>query len=354
MGHIKSEDAGYKSDLDLLFDEIRDEISDKDPRWICLKFYDDYHTGAAKTLQSIQVTLTARLNKFNVVDLQKLTSTDMLDLDMIGQEKTALFAIIPVATEDYNFLVSILYTQLFQRLFYVADTYYRGKLPVHVEFLMDEFANVALPNDFAKIVSVIRSYEISVTIILQNMAQIKKLFEKDWEGILGNCDLQLYLGGNEKETHKYFSELLGKKTIHTKNSSRSRGQNGSYTDQDNTKGRELAMPEEIRIMNKDTDRCLLFIRDEYPILDRKYDLMTHPNIKFSKDGGAPEYYHNHLEVPDEFGITAAELNKELDAILYDEDEGYDLQDYNNKEIEDLLLHPEDEQLSMTASLASDK
>lgn len=359
MGQIKNEDAGYKSDLDLVFDEIRTEIPDTDHRRICLKFYDDYHSGAAKTLQSIQITLAARLNKFNIPDLQKLTSTDMLDLDMIGQEKTALFAIIPVVTDDYNFIVSILYTQLFTRLFDVADDHlphqgprYDGKLPIHVHFLMDEFANVSLPDQFPKLVSVIRSYNISVTIILQNLAQIKKLFEKDWEGLLGNCDTTLYLGGSEKETHKYFSELLGKKTIHTKNYSRSRGQSGNYTDQDNTKGRELAMPEEVRLMNKDSDNALLFIRDEYPIFDRKYDIMSHPNIRLSADGGAPRYFHNHLEIPPECCLSVEELNAILDGIQYDEDDEYGFQNYDSGEIEDLFIHPEDELLGMTDSTAS--
>lgn len=349
MGQIKNEDAGYKSDLDLIFDEIREEIPDKDPRWICLKFYDDYHSGAAKTLQSIQITLAARLNKFNIVDLQKLTSTDMLDLDMIGQEKTALFAIIPIANEDYNFLVSILYTQLFQRLFDVADSKYNGTLPVHVQFVLDEFANVALPDNFPKIVSVVRSYGISVSIILQNLAQLKSLFEKDWEGLLGNCDEILYLGGQEHETHKYLSEVLGKKTIHTKNHSRSRGQNGNFTDQDNTKGRELMMPEEVRLMNEEGDNALLIIKDERPVLDRKYDLLTHPNIRLGADGGAPKYFHNHLEVPEELCMSYGELNDILDTLPYDEEDEYELQVYTSQELSDLFINPEDEQLTMTES-----
>lgn len=353
MGQIKNEDAGYKSDLDLIFDEIREEIPDKDPRWICLKFYDDYHSGAAKTLQSIQITLAARLNKFNVVDLQKLTSTDMLDLDMIGQEKTALFAIIPVATSDYNFLVSILYTQLFQRLFEVADSHYNGKLPVPVHFVMDEFANVALPSEFDKIVSIIRSYNISVSIILQNLAQLKKLFEKEWEGLLGNCDELLYLGGNEKETHKYISELLGKKTIHTKNFSRSRGQSGNYTDQENTKGRELAMPEEVRLLNETGDNSLLFLKDQRPVMDRKYDLLSHPNIKLCADGGAPQYFHNHLEVPKELCMSEDEVNEFFDNLLFDETEESELQVYTSQEISDLFIHPEDEKFAMTDSTVKD-
>ena len=211
-----------------------------------------------------------------------------------------------------------------------------------------------LPEGFPRIVSIIRSYEISVTIILQNLAQLKKLFEKDWEGILGNCDEFVYLGGEEHETHKYLSEKLGKKTIHTKNFSRSKGQNGSFTDQDNTKARELALPDEIRVMNEEQDRCLVFVRDQYPTIDAKYDLMKHPNIKLCSDGGAPRYLHNSLEIPPEYRLSEDMINRLLDESMADEDDGYDLQNYTNTEIGDLFINPEDQQLSMTAVAVADK
>ena len=208
-GDVKEEDENYISPLDILFNQLEVE----NPNHIALKYYRDYRSGSAKTLKSIQITLASRLEKFNLDSLAGLTQTDELELDKIGEKKTALFAIIPDNDPSFNFLVSMLYTQLFQQLFYIADYKYGGRLPVHVHFLMDEFANVSLPDDFQNILSVMRSREISVSIILQNLAQLKKLFEKDWESIVGNCDEFLYLGGNEQSTHKYVSELLGKATI---------------------------------------------------------------------------------------------------------------------------------------------
>ena len=187
----------YTSPLDELFERL--EM--RSPDHIAVKYYKDYHSGSAKTLKSIQITLAARLEKFNLESLASLTATDELELSSLGEKKVALFALIPDNDTSFNFLVSILYTQLFQQLFHSADHKYGGRLPVHVHFLMDEFANVSLPEDFDKILSVMRSREVSVSIILQNMAQIKALYEKQWESIVGNCDSFLYLGGNEQSTH---------------------------------------------------------------------------------------------------------------------------------------------------------
>jgi len=208
-GEVREDDDSYQSPLDELFERL--EM--RKPNHIAVKYYKDYHSGSAKTLKSIQITLAARLEKFNLSSLAALTSKDELNLTSLGEKKVALFALIPDNDTSYNFLVSILYTQLFQQLFYLADHQYGGRLPVHVHFLMDEFANVSLPDDFDKILSVMRSREVSVSIILQNLAQLKALFEKQWESIVGNCDEFLYLGGNEQGTHKYVSELLGKETI---------------------------------------------------------------------------------------------------------------------------------------------
>ena len=206
-GDVKEDDDEYVSPLDMLFNRL--ETSN--PEHIALKYYRAYHSASAKTLKSIQVTLASRLEKFNLESMEKLTQTDELDLSSLGEKKVALFAIIPDNDTSFNFLVSILYTQLFQQLFYLADYKYGGSLPVHVHFVMDEFANVSLPDDFDKILSVMRSREVSVSIILQNLAQLKALFEKQWESIVGNCDEFLYLGGNEQSTHKYVSELLRKR-----------------------------------------------------------------------------------------------------------------------------------------------
>ncbi len=182
-GEVREDDDSYVSPLDELFDRL--EMTD--PEHIALKYYRDYHSGSAKTLKSIQITLAARLEKFNLESLAGLTATDELDLQNLGEKKVALFALIPDNDTSFNFLVSILYTQLFQQLFYLADHKYGGSLPVHCHFIMDEFANVSLPDDFDKILSVMRSRGVSVSIILQNLAQLKALFEKQWESIVGNC-----------------------------------------------------------------------------------------------------------------------------------------------------------------------
>ena len=234
-GEVSEEESEYQSPLDELFERL--EM--REPEHIAVKYYRDYHSGSAKTLKSIQITLAARLEKFNLSGLAALTATDELDLPSLGERKTALFALIPDNDTSYNFLVSILYTQLFQQLFFLADHKYGGSLPVHVHFLMDEFANVSLPDDFDKILSVMRSREVSVSIILQNMAQLKALFEKQWESICGNCDEFLYLGGNEQGTHKYVSELLGKATIDTNTYGKSTGHSGNYSTNYQNTGRDM-------------------------------------------------------------------------------------------------------------------
>lgn len=203
-GKPKEDDEEYESPLDILFKRLEY----KNPNHIAVKYYKDYHSGAGRTLKSIQVTLSSKLEKFNIDQIASITMTDEMELDRIGEEKIAVFAVIPDTHTSYNFLVSILYTQIFQNAFYRADNNYRGALPVPVHFLMDEFANVALPDDFDKILSVMRSRNVFVSIILQNLSQLKALFEKQWESIVGNCDEFLYLGGNEQSTHKYVTELL--------------------------------------------------------------------------------------------------------------------------------------------------
>ena len=279
------EDNNMPSPLDNLFFDLEKT----DPNHIALKYYRSYHSGAAKTLKSIQITLAARLEKFNLESLASLTITDELELNTLGEKKTAIFALIPDNDTSFNFLVSILYTQLFQQLFEVADKKYGGSLPVHVHFLMDEFANVSLPDDFDKILSVMRSRGVSVSIILQNLAQLKALFEKQWESIVGNCDEFVYLGGNEQATHKYVSELLGKETIDTNTYGQSYGMRGNYTKNDQQTGRELLTPDEVRML--DNQYALLFIRGERPVKDFKFDILKHPNISLTEDGKGKSYIH---------------------------------------------------------------
>ena len=284
-GEVREDDDSYVSPLDELFDRL--EMVN--PEHIALKYYRDYHSGSAKTLKSIQITLAARLEKFNLESLAGLTATDELDLPSLGEKRVALFALIPDNDTSFNFLVSILYTQLFQQLFYLADHKYGGSLPVHCHFIMDEFANVSLPDDFDKILSVMRSRGVSVSIILQNMVQLKALFEKQWESIVGNCDSFLYLGGNEQSTHKYVSELLGKETIDTNTYGKSEGRSGSYSTNYQISGRELLDASEVRML--DNRYALLFIRGERPVMDLKYDILKHPNVKLTTDGGQPPYLH---------------------------------------------------------------
>ena len=281
-GAISGEKNQETSVLDLLFYNLEE----KDPSHVALKYYRNYRSGAPQTLQSIQITLAARLEKFNLRTLSSLTITDEMELDRLGEKKMAVFAIIPDNDPSFNFLVSILYTQLFQQLFYIADNRYGGTLPVPVHFIMDEFANVALPVSFDKILSVMRSRNISVSIILQNMAQLRALFEKEWESIVGNCDELLYLGGNEKETHKYLSELIGRETIDTNTFGRNRGRNGSMTINYAKTGRALISSDEIRVM--DNRYCLLFIRGENVVLDRKYPLEKHPSYRLMGHEGKEE------------------------------------------------------------------
>ena len=299
----------YTSPLDELFERL--EM--RNPDHIAVKYYKDYHSGSAKTLKSIQITLAARLEKFNLSSLAALTATDELDLPSLGEKKVALFALIPDNDTSFNFLVSILYTQLFQQLFYLADHKYGGSLPVPVHFLMDEFSNVSLPEDFSKILAVMRSRNVYVSIILQNVAALKALFEKEWESILGNCDEFLYLGGNETSTHKLISEsYLGKSTIDTNTYGKSSGRNGNYSTNYQISGRELLTPDEVRML--DNRYALLFIRGERPVMDEKYDILKHPNIALTEDGGAASYEHGGTEnavATLSFAGAAAETLSEL-------------------------------------------
>lgn len=289
-GEVREDDDSYQSPLDELFERL--EM--RDPEHIAVKYYKDYHSGSAKTLKSIQITLAARLEKFNLSSLAALTATDELDLPSLGEKRVALFALIPDNDTSFNFLVSILYTQIFQQLFWLADHKYGGSLPVPVHFLMDEFANVSLPDDFDKILATMRSRNVSVTIILQNIAQLKALFEKQWESILGNCDELLYLGGNETSTHKLISEsYLGKATIDTNTYGKSTGRSGNYSTNYQITGRELMTPDEVRMM--DNRYALLFIRGERPIMDEKINPFKHPNIALTAMGSAKPYEHGKTD-----------------------------------------------------------
>lgn len=280
---VKEEDEEYQSPLDILFERLEMRKPDS----IAVKQYQIYKQAAGKTAKSILISVGVRLAAFNLKEIANLTCTDELDLASIGEKKVALFCCIPDADTSLNYLVGMIYSNLFQTLYYVADREYGGRLPVPVHCIMDEWPNVALPDDFDKILATMRSRAISCSIIIQNMAQMKALFKDSWESLVGNCDEFLYLGGNEKEGHKYISELLGKETLDTNTYGQTKGRNGSYSTNYQQTGRELFTPDEIRLL--DNRKAILFVRGERPMLDDKYNLKKHPNVKWTEDGGAPPY-----------------------------------------------------------------
>ena len=309
---VKEEDEDYESPLDILFDRL--EM--RDPDSIAVKQYHIYKQAAGKTAKSILISVGVRLAAFNLPQIAKLTNTDELDLSSMGERKVALFCCIPDADTSLNYLVGMIYSQLFQTLYYMADRVHGGALPVPVNCIMDEFPNVSLPNEFEKILATCRSRSIYCSIIIQNMSQLKALFKDSWESLVGNCDEFLYLGGNEKETHKYVSELLGKETIDTNTYGQTKGKSGSYSTNFQQSGRELLQPDEVRML--DNQNALLFIRGERPILDAKYDLMKHPNIRYTEDGGAGPF--NYAKAPlahDDF--TFDETRYDDNELLLDED-----------------------------------
>lgn len=309
---VKEEDEDYESPLDILFDRL--EM--RDPDSIAVKQYHIYKQAAGKTAKSILISVGVRLAAFNLPQIAKLTNTDELDLSSMGEKKVALFCCIPDADTSLNYLIGMIYSQLFQTLYYMADRVHGGALPVPVNCIMDEFPNVSLPNEFEKILATCRSRSIYCSIIIQNMSQLKALFKDSWESLVGNCDEFLYLGGNEKETHKYVSELLGKETIDTNTYGQTKGKSGSYSTNFQQSGRELLQPDEVRML--DNQNALLFIRGERPILDAKYDLMKHPNIRYTEDGGAGPF--NYAKAPlahDDFTFDETRYNDY--ELLLDED-----------------------------------
>lgn len=280
---VKEDDEDYQSPLDILFERL--EM--RGPESIAVKQYAIYKQAAGKTAKSILISVGVRLAAFNLKQIANLTCTDELDLYSIGEKKVALFCCIPDADTSMNYLVGMIYSNLFQTLYYVADRKYGGRLPIPVHCIMDEWPNVALPDDFDKILATMRSRGISCSIIIQNIAQMKALFKDSYESLIGNCDEFLYLGGNEKEGHKYVSELLGKETLDTNTYGQTKGRSGSYSVNYQQTGRELLTPDEIRLL--DNRKAILFIRGERPIMDDKYDLKKHVNFRYTEDGGASPY-----------------------------------------------------------------
>ena len=310
--NVREDDEDYQSPLDELFERL--EL--RNPDSLALKQYKIYKQAAGKTAKSILISVGVRLASFNLETIASLTVTDELELNLVGERKTAIFCVIPDNDSTFNFLIGMLYTQLFQMLYYQADIIHGGELPVPVHFLMDEFANVALPDEFDKLLSTMRSRQIFVSIIIQNLAQIKALYKDAWESIVGNCDELYFLGGNEQSTHKFVSEYLGKETLDTNTYGKSSGRSRNYSTNYQQTGRELLTPDEVRLL--DNDHALLFIRGERPIFDKKYDILKHPNVKLTRDGEAKPYIHGKIRyaIDDWQDILLSDREYEL----YDEED----------------------------------
>ena len=287
---VKEEDEDYVSPLDLLFRAIEREKPDS----VAVRQYKVFKLAAGKTSKSILVSAAVRLAPFNLPQIQAITDHDDMDLYTLGEGKVALYAVIPDNDNTFNFLVSLLYAQAFQALYYSADQIHYGSLPRHVHFVLDEFAAMPLPG-FTRELATMRSRNISASTIIQNMAQIKELYKDSWETIPGNSDTILYLGGNEASTHKYISEALGKSTIDTKTHGQTKGKSGSYSTNFQMNGRELLTPDEVRGL--DNRYAILFIRGARPVMDLKYELTDHPAIRYTVDGGGPPYIHKGKQTP---------------------------------------------------------
>lgn len=295
LGEAEVKEQGKPSRLDMRMKFLEDQspLGSSHP---AVKQYNKCMRGAGDTVRSIMISANSRLAFLENKKVLRLLSKDELQLADIGigvngdgKTKTALFCVIPDADKSYNFIIGMLYTQIFQELYYQADFNCGGRLPIHVTFMLDEFANVALPDDYCSLLSTMRSREISSIIIIQNFAQLKALFKDTWETVPGNCDTFIYLGGNEQSTHKYVSELLGKGTIDKKSSGETKGRQGSSSRNYDVLGRELFLPDEVRKL--DNKKCLVFIRGFDPIMDNKYIPFVHPMFEQTADGKGTPYTH---------------------------------------------------------------
>ena len=290
---VREEDEQYRSPLDMLFRALEEE----QPAHVAVKQYKVFKQAAGKTAKSILVTAAVRLAAFNIPQYAAMTSMDEMDFGSLGERKRAIFCIIPVNDSSMNYLVGMLYTQCFQELYRRADLKYNGRLPVPVRVLQDEWANVAQPESYPKILATCRSYNIGLNIIVQNVQQIKALYEKEHESIIGNCDTLLFLGGgNEPASLEFIVKLLGRETLATRTRGLTKGRNGSSTTNYQQTGRDLMTVDEVRKL--DTNKAILFIRGEDPVIDRKYNLKRHPNIKLTSDGKAKPYIHKPQGAPD--------------------------------------------------------
>lgn len=273
-----SEEDGFMSPVDMIFAKLEKEK----PGHIAVGYYKSYHKGGPKTLQSIQSTLSSKLAYFNMEALQKLTITDDIDIRSFATQKTALFCVTPDSKASLNFLIGTLYQQMFQQLYDLADNVYDGPLPIHIRFLLDEFANIALPDDYQKILSTARSRNISFAIVLQDKSQIEKIFDTIYKTLMACCSEWLFLGSNEKETCEYFSALVGKETVMVRSTSISHGMNANYTVQYTPTQRDLMTADEMR--RKSNKLAILIIEGENTLKDEKYNMKKHPNYYMVAEG----------------------------------------------------------------------
>lgn len=329
---VEDEDeSGYQSPVDILFQGLEDEK----PEHIAVRQYKIFKQASGKTAKSILISAAVRLAAFNLPEIAKMTSYDNLDIGTLGERKRAIFCVIPDNDNSFNYLVGMLYTQAFQALYFNADNNHGGELPIPVHIVMDEFANVALPDNFERILATMRSRRISVSIIIQNMAQLKALFKDSWENITGNCDTLLYLGGNEQSTHEYISKMLGKETIDTRTRGITKGQHGSSNTNYQNAGRELLTLDEVRLL--DNSNALIFIRGERPLIDKKFDILSHPNIAKTADGKAVPYKHSKSEkyLQNDLSFT---INEDLSNIKLLEVAGNDVKafDFTNPQQNEIL------------------
>ncbi len=335
---VEDEDeSGYQSPVDILFQGLEDEK----PEHIAVRQYKIFKQASGKTAKSILVSAAVRLAAFNLPEIAKMTSYDNLDIGTLGERKRAIFCVIPDNDNSFNYLVGMLYTQALQALYFNADNNHGGELPIPVHIVMDEFANVALPDNFERILATMRSRRISVSIIIQNMAQLKALFKDSWENITGNCDTLLYLGGNEQSTHEYISKMLGKETIDTRTRGITKGQHGSSNTNYQNAGRELLTLDEVRLL--DNSNALIFIRGERPLIDKKFDILSHPNIAKTADGKAVPYKHSKSEkyLQSDLSFT---INEDLSNIKLLEVDGNDVKafDFTNPQQNQNLEVSDDE------------
>ena len=307
---VKEGEDNFQSDLDLIFDALEfpekyanaedneqfrelnliDLAKNAKPasKYMCLKYYKDFKKAAGDTAKSILISTAVRLQAFNIPEVMDLTCCDDLHLEELGDEKQVLYIIIPSSDDTFNFLAAMMYTQMFDVLYDRANFKYGGRLPVHVRCLLDEFANVGTIPRFEELLATMRSMEISANVIIQNLSQLKKMYKDSWENVLGNCDSLLFLGGQEPTTLEHISKTLGKETIDTRSNNRTRGRNGSTSENDGILGRELMTVDELKIM-KDNE-CILFVRGLYPFFCDKFVIEKHPNYKLLEDFDSQNAY----------------------------------------------------------------